>query len=95
MTDEEIVATFKAHGVLRIPSRSMSDPDGIGFMVAIGRSCMAAERERCRAACLSVNGDAEEAANSSDVTLFDSDSYIAGYQDAAIDCDEAIRQEQQ
>lgn len=49
------------------------------------------ERERCRTACLSVNEDAENVASLADVAHFDRASYIAGYQDAAVDCDEAIR----
>jgi hypothetical protein len=40
MTDEQIIAIFKANGVLRIPSRSLNDPDGMGFMVAIGRDIL-------------------------------------------------------
>jgi dGTP triphosphohydrolase len=42
--------------------------------------------EECRAACLSVGSDAHEAAQAKDAT-----DYIAGYQDASVDCDEALR----
>lgn len=44
------------------------------------------ERDACRDACMSVNADAEYAAKAKDAT-----TYKDGYQDAAIDCDEAIR----
>lgn len=52
---------------------------------------VAAEREACRADCISVNKDAREASMKRDVLSFHNESYVAGYQDAAIDCDEAIR----
>lgn len=41
----------------------------------------------CREACLEVGKDAQEAAKAKDAT-----DYVAGYQDAAVDCDEALRQ---
>lgn len=43
--------------------------------------------EKCRALCLEVGSDAHEAAKAKDAT-----DYVAGYQDAAVDCDEAIRE---
>jgi len=42
--------------------------------------------DKCRSACLAVGSDAEEAAKAKDAT-----GYVAGYQDAAVDCDEELR----
>lgn len=57
------------------------------------RQAVLAERQRNREACLDVSKDAEAAASLGDVRRYDRASYIAGYQDAAVDCDEAIRQQ--
>lgn len=43
--------------------------------------------EECRALCMSVGSDAHEAAKAKDAT-----DYVAGYQDAAVDIDESIRE---
>lgn len=43
--------------------------------------------DACRAACLEVGKDAYEAAKAKDAT-----DYVAGYQDASVDCDEALRE---
>jgi hypothetical protein len=43
--------------------------------------------DECRAACMAVGSHAAEAAKAKDAT-----DYIAGYQDAAVDCDEALRE---
>lgn len=60
-------------------------------LLAFAELVAQAERERCREICLEVNKGALEASESSDVRHYDAPSYMAGYQDAAVDCDEAIR----
>lgn len=42
--------------------------------------------EAAREACIEVGKDAHEAAKAKDAT-----DYVAGYQDASVDCDEALR----
>lgn len=51
MTDEQILAVFRANGVLKIPARSLSDPDGLKFMVAIGYEIFRAGMERAAVIC--------------------------------------------
>lgn len=46
----------------------------------------------CRTLCLDVGKDARGAAAKPDVAHHDADAYVDGYQDSAVDCDEAIRQ---
>jgi hypothetical protein len=41
--------------------------------------------------CLQAGEDAREMAKKADVALYDVESYISGYQDCAVDIDEAIR----
>ena len=43
--------------------------------------------QECRTACLDVGQQAHEAAKSKDAT-----DYVAGYQDCAVDCDDALRE---
>jgi hypothetical protein len=46
--------------------------------------------EKIREICLEVGKEARDAAKKPDVALYDSESYIAGYQDCAVDIDNVI-----
>lgn len=86
MTDDEIekLASYAYHGdsmehcryAIRKALESRAAPEA-------GRKAVI---EECRTVVLACSDDAHEAAKAKDAT-----DYVAGYQDAVVDCDEALR----
>lgn len=89
MTPEQIAAWARqAASSAASSGREYADCISPTFLARFAALVAAHERERCRSACIAVNESAAEAASAAKPH---ESTYVDGYQDAAIDCDEAIR----